>query len=285
MLIRKNLPSSMTSLIEEQGFSTSDIGMISSSFALSYGISKFLGSIISDNASPRKVFSFGLIMASVCSLVFPLARTVSLACVLWFIEGIMQGFGWPPCVILLNAWYPPSQIGRWWSILASAGNITSAIIPLLVVYLTSVSHWSTSYYVFGLCALFMGILVMFSIKDSPRDIGYTAFNGHTKKEDEANVSSDGSWYKVFFIPNLWAVSIVYSILYLTNGCSLNWCQLFFVQEVGMSETRAAASFTIFQVGSVFGNLTAGWLSDLFVTPVSWVHHHTVTMPKGLQLLP
>lgn len=267
ILIRMNFPSSITSLIEHQGFSRSDVGMIASCFAVTYGFSKFLGSVVSDHASPRLVFSRGLVLSGACSLAFPLAHTVTLACVVWFLEGIMQGFGWPPCVILLKAWYPPSQIGRWWSVLASAGNVMSAVLPLLVVFLTSISHWWMSYYMFGTCAIAMGVLVNFTIRNSPEDIGVANFNAMKEQKGEGN---GGSWYKVFFVVDLWVVGVVYAILYLTSNCCFNWSQLFFIEEAGMSEREAAASCSMYQVGAVVGNISAGFLSDFLITPVSCI---------------
>ena len=271
MLIRKNLPSTTTSLMQHQGFSRNEIGMISSSFAFSYGVSKFLGSIVSDYASSQKVFSIGLILAGLCSLAFPLAHSVTLACTVWFIEGLTQGLGWPPCVILLKSWYPPTHIGRWWSFLASAGNIVSAALPLLVIFISSVSQWSTTYYMFGLIALLIGVMVIFTIKDSPEDIGLVSF--HTPKKEDVETgdssSSMANWYAVFFIFNLWVVSFLYVIIYVLSHCMINWTQLYFVQGVGMSETKAAACYSMFQVGAIVGNLTSGLFSDMFITPVSY----------------
>lgn len=270
MLIRKNLPSTMTSLIQHQGFSKNDIGMISSCFAASYGWSKFAGAIISDRASSRKVFSWGLVLAGMCSLLFPLASSVKLACIVWFFEGITQGLGWPPCVILLKSWYPSSQIGRWWSLLATAGNIVSACIPLLVIFITSISHWTASYYLFGICGLSVGITVLFTIKDSPEDIGLVSFH---EKKDKSGSQTDAhsageSWYSVFFLADLWVVSAVYAILYVMNSTAWNWSQLYFVQEAGLSHAVAAACYSVYQIGAMAGNLTSGYLSDMFVTPVS-----------------
>ena len=183
ILIRKNLPSTMSSLIKHQGFTHSDIGKISSSFAVAYGWSKFIGALISDHASPQKIFSAGLILVGLCSLVFPLAYSVTIACVVWLVAGIVQGFGWPPCVILLKSWYPPSHMGRMWSLLSCAGNVASASLPFLVIYITSVSHWSMCYYSFGISALVMGIIVLFTIRDSPADIGLATFHSSPKKKD------------------------------------------------------------------------------------------------------
>ncbi len=293
MFIRRTLPSSTSNLIKHQGFSRDEIGMIASSFAGAYGVSKFVGSIISDHASPRKVFSIGLILGGVCSVVFPNTWFISLACGVWFVEGLVQGLGWPPCVILLKSWYPPSQIGRWWSILSSAGNVTGALIPFIVLYFTSYVHWSFCFYFFGMTAIVTGVMVLFFTRDSPAEVvemlngtremhntvdgdkAVEELNRDTKEtksdakepSDAKGAKNSSRWYSAFFVPNLWVVSVVYTILYLVSSSSQNWPQFYFVQEVGMSEASAATCFSMFQVGAIVGNFVAGFISDALVTPV------------------
>lgn len=160
----------------------------------------------------------------------------------------------------------------------------------------------------------MGVLVLFTIRDSPTDVGVgsihqeVSYKNGTRKDLSNSVNSSHqkgsktnfpvetihaeecesiedfetqenpvrkdkstpkhSWYSVFTIPNLWVISGVYAILYLLSNCLLNWSQLYFVQEVGMTETSAAKCYSMFQVGAMMGNLVSGYVSDCLVTPVS-----------------
>ncbi len=288
ILIRKNLPSTMPSLIQNLGFTRSDIGVISSCFAISYGSSKFIGSVISDHASPRRIFSCGLVLVGLGSMLFPFASSMSLtlACAVWIAVGLVQGLGWPPCVILLNSWYPPSHIGRYWSILSGSGNVASALLPLLVIFITSVFGWSTTYLLFGAMGMATGVIVLFTIKDSPEDIGVASFNksskkGSKKEVSNSSISSSKRWYSVFLIPNLWIISLIYIIMSLVNSCALNWSQLYLVQESGMSQVTAAACYSLYQVGSTVGNLISGYLSDLFVTTVSCKYMYVSEFCPGI----
>ena len=186
MLVRMTLPSTMSSLMQHQGFSREDVGMIASCFATSYGSSKFIVSVISDHASSRKVFSCGLILSGLCCSVFPMAsRVVLLACGVWLLEGLVQGLGWPPCVVLLRSWYPPSQIGRWWSALSSGGSLIAALLPMIVIFITSIFHWSVCYYLFGFLSFSMGVLALFTIKDSPTDIGFGSIHQETLSKNSS----------------------------------------------------------------------------------------------------
>ena len=52
----------MPLLITDFGFSKSDLGILGSVFALTYGLSKFLSGILADRSNPRVFMSVGLIM-------------------------------------------------------------------------------------------------------------------------------------------------------------------------------------------------------------------------------
>ena len=279
MLVRRILPSSTSSLIQHQGFTREDIGMIISSFSSGYGVSKFLSSILSDHCSPRKLFSIGLMLSGFSSILFPVAKNAWTASLVWLLTGVLQGCGWAPCAVLLKSWYPPSHLGRWWSILSSAGNVATAMSPLIIIYISSVSDWTTSYYVCGLATFTVGCIVFMSIKDNPSEIGVkinfgdasasatttTKEDSHRKSKDQ---SSKHSWYSVFFIYDLWIVGVVYACVYAVKDSLLGWSLLYFTEVSGKSKESAAACTGVTQVGGLLGNIVIGSLSDAFITPVS-----------------
>ena len=72
-------------------------GMITSSQSLAYAISKFISGVLSDQISARWLFSIGLFMVGGINVVFSWSSTVAMFSLLWFINGLGQGCGWPPC--------------------------------------------------------------------------------------------------------------------------------------------------------------------------------------------
>lgn len=273
MLVRKTLPSSMQSLMRYQGLTKDNIGLIASSFSLAYGISKFVASIMSDHFSPRKLFVTGLLLNGVCCVLFPLSKSVTVSSSLWFVTGLVQGLGWAPCAVLLKTWYPPSQMGRWWSVLSSAGSIASGLSPLLILYITRLFDWSVSYYLIGIGSFILGCVVFYSIKDSPEEIesGANFFEQPTKRtrtmDNTSKVPRDSRWYDVFLMADLWVVSMVYTSVYAVKDGVLNWMQLFLIEVGKKPETVAAASIGMFQVGGMVGYLVMGYVSDLLLLKV------------------
>ena len=72
-------------------------GMITSSQTMAYAISKFISGVLSDQISARWLFSIGLFLVGGINIAFSWSSTVSMFSLLWFINGLGQGCGWPPC--------------------------------------------------------------------------------------------------------------------------------------------------------------------------------------------
>lgn len=72
-------------------------GLITSSQTLAYAISKFISGVLSDQMSARWLFSIGLCTVGAVNVVFSWSSTVPMFAGLWFINGLGQGLGWPPC--------------------------------------------------------------------------------------------------------------------------------------------------------------------------------------------
>lgn len=80
-------------------------GLITSSQSLAYAISKFISGVLSDQISARWLFSTGLFMVGGINILFSQSSTVAMFSGLWFLNGLGQGFGWPPCgKVLRKVW-------------------------------------------------------------------------------------------------------------------------------------------------------------------------------------
>lgn len=84
-------------------------GMITSSQSLAYAISKFISGVLSDQISARWLFSIGLFMVGAINVVFSWSSTVAIFSGLWFLNGLGQGLGWPPCGRVLRKVGPGSN--------------------------------------------------------------------------------------------------------------------------------------------------------------------------------
>lgn len=80
----------------------SPAGLITSSQSAAYAISKFVSGVLSDQMSARWLFSSGLLLVGLVNIVFSWSSTVPIFAALWFLNGLAQGLGWPPCGKILR---------------------------------------------------------------------------------------------------------------------------------------------------------------------------------------
>lgn len=99
---RKTFSFVMPSVMEEIDLDKDDLGLITSSQTMAYAISKFISGVLSDQISARWLFSIGLFLVGGINIVFSWSSTVSMFSLLWFINGLGQGCGWPPCGKILR---------------------------------------------------------------------------------------------------------------------------------------------------------------------------------------
>ena len=76
-LLRKSFSVSVPFMRVSLGLSKADVGYIATSFSVAYGISKFIGGVVSDFLPPDALFAMGLFLAALSNLLFssPPTRT------------------------------------------------------------------------------------------------------------------------------------------------------------------------------------------------------------------
>lgn len=231
---RKTFSSTMPHLITHRGYTKKDLGIIASSFSFAYGINKFVFGIIADHVSPKRLFSSGLLLSGVCVVLFPFGYSPVLCAVLWAIEAVVQGFGWPAALKLLKVWCSPSTLGIWWSVISSSGNVAATLSPFLIAYITSVSSWDMNYYVIGGVACLLALGVFLNLDDG---VVVTGSKGSTNSQSVMN------FIDLFYCKELWIVSCIYFIIYCIKYTVADWGQLYFIQHLGMPEISGQCNIT------------------------------------------
>lgn len=254
--------------------------MISSCFATAYGVSKFLSSVLSDHMSATAMLALSLGFSGLCCVLFPLMDGVWILCALWFVQGISQGLGWPACAKILRDWYPRSQLGKWWSILSSSGNLSSALLPVLLSYLHSLAGWQFNFYIIGTAGLVMSVVVLAIMKDGPSSALKEPELPHPVTETSRH--GPAGLIGVLYNVDVWLACVLYALLAGVKGATGDWGQLYLMKDANKPETIAAACITTMHVGGIAGNLLLGYLSDLVIA--RWPQSEQTRAPRAPTLL-
>jgi OPA family sugar phosphate sensor protein UhpC-like MFS transporter len=255
-------------LMQDLGFLKSDLGLLASVFALSYGLSKFLSGVLSDRSNPRIFMSVGLVITGILNIVFGCSSSLPVLAVIWGLNGWFQGWGWPPCAKLLTHWYSQKERGTWWGMQNSSHNVGAALIPLLVGVMAHLFGWRYGMYAAGGLSIVIGVVIFALLRDTPSTMGLPSIEAFKKDVDprQPNQEKEITLKELLFkyILNnayLWLLGIAYFFVYLIRGAFSEWSPLFLMETRGYHLVAANASVTWFEVGGLIGSLVAGWASD------------------------
>ena len=156
---RKSFVFAMPGMMQELHLDKGQLGMICSVSALTYGVSKFLNGVLSDQCNPRYFMAFGLICTGILNIFVGFSSSLMLFAIFWGINGWFQGCGWPPCVRFLSHWYSHSERGSWWSSFTVSQNVGAFLIPWIIGVCMYYFDWRVAMFTPGLLCILGGLFL------------------------------------------------------------------------------------------------------------------------------
>ena len=146
-LVRKNFSIAMPAL-ESLGYDKADLGWALSAVSIAYGISKFVMGTVSDRSNARIFIPLGLIASALIMTLMgllpwgaiPISTAIILMFCLLFVNGWMQGMGWPPCGRVMTHWFSTKERGVKMSVWNVAHNIGGAAMAPLAAFGLTVGY-------------------------------------------------------------------------------------------------------------------------------------------------
>jgi len=265
---RKSYAFAMPAMIHELGFTKSELGILGSVMALTYGISKFLNGVLSDRSNPRMFMGTGLLLTGVFNIFFGLSSSIIFFALFWGLNGWFQGWGAPPCARLLTHWYSHRERGTWWGFWNTSHSVGGGIIPLIAAGCAQALGWRYAMFVPGALCIGMGLFVMFCLRDTPESLGLPAVEKYRNDYPEGKVHEEvnPSVHRILVdlvLKNgyIWVLAISYFFVYVVRTAVNDWGALYLVETKGHTLMTASLCITWFELGGICGSLLAGWASD------------------------
>lgn len=268
---RKSFIFAMPALITDLGLDKGDLGFLASLLAVAYGISKFLSGILSDKSTLRYFMGIGLILTGVFNICFGFSSSVLFFAIFLTLNGFFQGWGAPPSAKLLTYWYSQKERGRWWGFWNTSHNIGGALIPLVCAFSIQAFGWRYAMFLPGTLAIFVGFFIMNRLRDRPVSVGLPPIEkfrndypvGESAQTEEEKNLSVKEILTEHILKNsfIWILSLSFFFVYIIRTAVNDWIQLYLMESKGYTLVAAGSCVFWFEIGGIFGSLTAGWLSD------------------------
>lgn len=272
-LVRKNFSLVIPDLIE-LGYSRGQLGIIASAVSLAYGLSKFLMGGVSDRSNARVFLSLGLLLSSLLVFGFGtipfLTSSVLVMFTVFFLNGWVQGMGWPACGRTMVHWYSAKERGTKMAVWNLAHNIGGGLIgPLAILGVMIFGDWHSKLYFPAMIAMVIALITYLMVRDTPQSCGLPnieAYKHDYPKDYNESHEKEFSTREIFlkYVFNnkfLWLIAIANVMIYLIRYGVLDWAPTYLKEAKGFSMEASGWAYFAYEYAGIPGTLLCGWMSD------------------------
>ena len=233
-----------------------------SSQSISMAFITFTAGVLSDKFAAKHLLCFGLMLCGISTLLFSMSTTVTQMSLIWFVNGLGQGFSLPSILKLTKDNSKPTSFATNWSIVLISVNIAGVVNPFVSAFIAETYDWRTSLIISALFVLGVGSLcyLMLDSDDSQR----SAQNDKQKTDKSQPTVPEYKTSELLRYPLLWMCVICRFIVAVTRISVSDWTQLYLINERHIDVYLSSTFVSLVEIGGIFGKLIAGRISDLLM---------------------
>ncbi|XP_042478749.1 putative glycerol-3-phosphate transporter 5 [Macadamia integrifolia] len=269
------------------------LGELDLAFLSAYSIGMYFAGHIGDRIDLRLFLSFGMFGSGISTVVFGLAywwkiHNLGFFLLVQIVSGLFQSTGWPCVVSVLGNWFGKSKRGLImgiWSSHASIGNVLGSVVASSVLAF----GWGWSFALPGIFLILIGLVVFLFLIVTPEDAGFESLEKDVEmlsdskaeyvvaseeiKGEEEDLLQSGSpvslaaigFLEAWRLPGVAPYAFCLFFSKLVSYTFLYWLPFYIrhtaVAGVHLSHETAGMFSTIFDIGGIFGGISAGYISD------------------------
>jgi OPA family glycerol-3-phosphate transporter-like MFS transporter len=279
---RYNFRFATPGLIEEYGFSNTQITDMLSAWSIAYGTGQLVNGLLTDRIGGKKAMFIGAVGTIAVNFTFGFASfagTFSTFALIWLLNGWLQSFGAPGMVKINAAWFNRDERGTFAGIFGfmiqlgqfAINNLAPFILAgfSVGIFVVAKGDWRWLFRIPPFFTALMAILLVWLPKESPEAAGYPGVvtDGDGKPNTETRASLKESFVTIFTHPLVWFYAVAYGCTGAVRNLSDQLAVLYFVQQLklDLAKKPPAVFYTmnLMPIVAVFGSFTAGWVSDKF----------------------
>jgi len=282
-MCRYNFRWATPGMVEEFGFTNSDIANILGFWSLAYGTGQLLNGLMADRIGGKKAMLIGACATIVINLIYGFSTFMSTAttfALVWLINGYFQAWGAPGMIKINAAWFRRQERGTFAGIfgfMIQLGQISiNNLAPFLLAgfaigtfFVADANDWRWLFRIPPLFTAAAAILLAFVVKESPEEAGYSKdlVVDEVDASDGVTIPIKECFKTIFTHPLIWFYAVAYACTGAARHSSDQLAILFFVEQLGLdlSKKPAAVFWTmnLMPLMAVFGSLASGFISDKF----------------------
>ncbi len=244
------------------------MGAVLSAFYASYALSQIPGGLLADKFGVRRVVTIAMLWWSIATVFTGAAANLTQMLIARFGFGLGEGL-YPGCGFkTIAVWFPKKERTTANALVFAAGDLGSALAPLIVGSIIAIWNWRTVFYVLFLPGVLIAMLFWKFVPDSPPESEFQAPEYATELDANAvNVTSQTdvkpSFLSILRHPNILKYFLVLFTFDIGYWGFASWLPTYLVKARGftVAQMGLAASAPFF--AGMIGGILGGWMSDKY----------------------
>jgi sugar phosphate permease len=237
------------------------LGTLAATYFYVYTLLQIPVGVLADTMGPRRLLTFGSLVAGAGSLLFALAPTWEIAAVGRTLVGIGASVAFIPILKVSAVWFPANRFATLNGITMFVGNAGAVIAGAPLAWLVAQTSWRLVFVGLAALSIAMGVATWWRVRDRPQDFGFAAVNptlatnttpAHWTRALAQVLANPATWPGFFVNVGIGGSYLAFAGL---------WAVPFLVEVYGMPRVVAAEHASLLLLGVAFGSLAIGWLSD------------------------
>jgi len=277
-LLRVNYSVAIPEIINEYGFTKTELGIVATSLLLAYAVGQFINGQLGDKFKARRIIAFGLIISAILNIFFGFSGMfftgvtfIWIMATIWAFNGYFQSMGWAPTVKTIANWFTKKERGKISGFLGTSYILGSAICSVFVAWVLSVTgDWKWIFYAPAFVCIFVAIHWYLRARNAPEEVGLPTIEELATSEIDCEVKRDDHHigFKeciriVVKSKYIWYAAFALFTLNIVRYGFMTWGVQIFAEQSG-DTVLSAYKYVAFPVAGTFGAVFAGWFSDRYL---------------------
>lgn len=294
---RANFGIALPYMKKEYGISNTEAGLIVSLFSFAYGFVQIPVGLMYKRLSEKTTGILFSVFMLLTSLFTGLMGTTSSVLLLQLYRvglGLSEGPLGIGCTNVINRWFPPEEKGTATGLWIAASKLGPLIVPTVCIIVIQLWGWREIFYVFAVPGIFLAILWLFLVTNSPGDNRFCneaecRYISQDAPASSANANAAGSkplvgaqvtpmpWLdginrtrrvprletlrQVFTSWNVIGVALGYGCMIGISNIFMSWIPTYLVTVKGFASVKMGFLASAPFIGAVAGNMLGGIISD------------------------
>jgi sugar phosphate permease len=258
-------PASISAELREAfGASGTGLGLLAATYFAVYAVMQIPTGLLVDAHGPRRVASIGGLLAAVGSLVFGLARVISVAAVGRTLVGIGVSVTFICLLKFVSAWFREDEFATLTGLVILVGNLGAVLAAAPLDWVMRFTSWRSVFAAIALVSLLGASLIWLLVRDDPCAVGLPSMRELEGKASHeplviswrqalVSVMGNRATWPGFFV-NLGLGGSFHAFAGL-------WAVPFLTEHEHLTRARATGYTTLMLVGFAVSSLFIGRLSD------------------------